>query len=274
MNRSLRIAGRWLALPVAVGASLLVLPLVSLLTPNMPGWRAEAITSFLAAFAWMTAGLALSGVSRVAGILLFLPGAACAWFLSTGIVHSVSPLYGVFTFAAACVGSALAWWLRARRTNPRLALSLPAIVLLVVLLRALATPALGVTRELTVRGERPVRVSVTSEQRQDGARIVVWRRRNDISRDASPAEVVGLELDPGSGPGSYRLVRITDAARIAAICARLRDDTKRLVTSDIARGNLPSSAAALPRRAAPCERGVLWEAIPESGFGESRSRQP
>ena len=60
----------------------------------------------------------------------------------------------------------------------------------------------------------------------------------------------------------------------AAICARLRDDTKRLVTSDIARGNLPSSAAALPRRAAPCERGVLWEAIPESGFGESRSRQP
>ena len=269
---TLGVAGRWLALPAAIGASLLALPLGVILVPTMPAWRSEFITSFVAAFAWMSAGLAFSGVSRVSGTLLFLAGAACAWFLSAGIVHSVSPLYGVFTFAAACVGGALAWWLRARRTNARLALSLPAIALLVVLARAVATSTLGVTRELTVRGERPVRVSVTSEQEASGFHVQVWRQHDDIARAALPADVVEIELDPGSGPGRYRLVRITDTIRIGAVCSRLRDDTHRLVRQEIARGDLPEVAVAFRRRVAPCERGVLWEAIPDDGAGAATDR--
>src|SRR5688500_13303083 len=66
--------------------------MLTLLVLRDPSWQSEAVVAGVAAAAWMTAGLRVAGpdASKL-GALFFLPGAAVAWFLARGIVHSTSP---------------------------------------------------------------------------------------------------------------------------------------------------------------------------------------
>ena len=257
------------ALIAALAAAVSVMLLISPLAATEPTWLSEAVVSLLTAAAWMLAGLSLAPRHRAAGVMLFLPGAACAWFLSRGIVHSISPYYGLLSLAAACAGAAFVWSARRRTVEGRhagvIAVMVPLLTLLLGATAVLAAPTLGITRQLWANeaDAEAVRVHIIHAER-DGIHVVYLWARNDgpVTAASRGDRAVNLELDPGSGPGSYHLARVRHPAEIERVCGDARTSTRDHIEAEIARGSIPRFITRLPFNLAACERGAIWEARP------------
>ncbi len=111
------VAGIVIAAVCAVGAALLIFQV----TEGLPFWLAELVATVGAAVVWMLLGLKVAPRHRAVGPILFATGTAAAWYLTRGIVHSVSPYYGLVSLAGAVVAASLAWAISPHRTPTPLA---------------------------------------------------------------------------------------------------------------------------------------------------------
>lgn len=241
------------AVVAAFAASIATAIFVVQLTGGLALWLAESIESFLAAAVWMLVGLKLSSRSNASATALFLAGTAAAWFLSRGIVHSTSPYYGLTSLASAVVGGAVVWigagdgW-RARIIS----LAVPGVTLGLIALVMLARPNLGVTRTLSqANGEnREVHITYLDDS------IYAWAA-NPLRAEGT----VRVELDPGSGAGTFRLQEIVDPVTRSSVCARFIADTRSLVASEVDGGHIPGFVTRIGFRIAECRTGHVWALV-------------
>jgi hypothetical protein len=224
-----------------------------------PFWLAEAIASCFVASVWMIAGLLVAKDRAViAGPILFLLGAAAAWMLARGIVHSVSPYYGLFSFAMACVAAMCAWLLRVRhssRVTRITALALPILVLMGGFGVALWNAPLAVTRRAQLADASFVRLPVVWDGIDGGRSLFAWNQR---PLQIGSGSTVRIELDVGSGFGTYRLEEVRDLSGKSAVCAAFRERSRDVIRSDVSGGNVPAFITRLPVRYPNCDSGTVW----------------
>lgn len=252
------------ALAAALLSATVVIVAMGPMTARFASWAAEASTSVVAAAIWMLVGLRVTGSTTQAGVTLFVAGAGLAWFLGRGIVHSISPYYGITSFAAACVGAALAWWVSRRRDDGVVAgawaIVMPLFTLLLGAAATLGTPTLGVTRRMWHDSAGPLRAHVIAARGDSARTIFLWTADGSASIREADSMRVRLELDPGSGGrDGYRLARMRDAATLSAACNSFRQRTAQMVQQEIARGDIPPFITTLPLNVARCASGTMWE---------------
>ena len=251
-----------LAFAASAIGGLCVIMITSPLAAIDSSWIGEALTGFVAAAVWMAVGMRIAPPHAAVSAALFLVGMACAWFLSRGVVHSVSPYYGLVSVASACAGGALAWAImdRMRRhATPVLAIAFPAVALVVGAAIILATPALAVTRPLWNGDREPIRVHMITVDRGGNHAVYLWTM---TPASIAPSEPVRVELDPGSGAGSYRLVPVRGAAEIEQLCDGFRRKTREMIDGEVDGGSVPRFVTRIPFKLARCEEGALWEVTP------------
>ena len=262
METAFRIAMLPLVCAAAAVAAFCVVLITGPVTNVGSPWLGESLTAFFAAAAWMSVGVRVAPRLPLAGAVLFVVGLGCAWFLNRGVVHSISPYYGLVPIASACVGGAIAWVVMNRMTGRgafMLALVLPSIVLVAVTAVTLATPALAATRDLWNGDRDPIRVPMLMTDRGGVGVMYLW---TETATTISLSERVRVEPDPGSGAGEYRLTPVREPVAIDALCADFRNATRAMIESEIARGSTPRFVTLLPFNLARCEQGTLWEAVP------------
>ncbi|MGH7460641.1 MAG: hypothetical protein ACREMA_06385, partial [Longimicrobiales bacterium] len=215
-----------LGLAAAGTAWFTVILLTSGLAGNEPFWIGEAAASAVSAAVWMAAGLAVARRTRAAAPIIFLFGAALAWFLSRGIVHSVSPYYGLFSFSVACCAGGLVWSVGLSppgRLYARLAaIAVSLVTPVTVVAVTLATPDLGVTRVLSDATSQSKRVSMLVVEHGREHTMYLWLPAGKTIVPGARDSTVALEPDPGSGPGRYRVIPLRNEAEIADLCKRFR----------------------------------------------------
>jgi hypothetical protein len=244
------------AVPAAFATSIATALGVFQLVSGQSHWIAEAIATFFAAAVWMLVGLKLSPRSSARATVLFLAGTATAWFLSRGIVHSVSPYYGLTALASAVIGAALVWTVVGEGTRARvLSLAVPSLTLVLVALSILSRPHLGLTRTLSQADgdDRKVHITYINDS------IYAWT--------ADPLRTEGtvqVELDPGSGASVYRLQEVADTATRTAVCERFAHDTQSWVASEVDEGSIPAFVTRIGFREADCRTGHLWVLVRDS----------
>jgi hypothetical protein len=225
-----------------------------------PAWMGEALEAVIVAVAWMLVGLAVAG-RRAAGIapILFLFGAAAAWMLARGIVHTASPYYGLFSFGIACVGAAIVWAVHRRRERARstraIVVFLPLMVVAAVFLNTLLRAPIGIRRVVGDVSGRAMQVAPTERG------VYIWSKSNMVL-PFRPDGIVLIELDPGSGPSTYRATEIVDAQQVHSACAALRAAPDRLIGYEVDAGHTPGFMRLLPIRYRSCETGRIWLAEP------------
>jgi hypothetical protein len=69
-----------------VGATVLCSPVAGI----GPAWLGESLAGAIGGAIWMASGLIVAHRVPAVAPLLFFPGAALAWYLSRGVVHSTS----------------------------------------------------------------------------------------------------------------------------------------------------------------------------------------
>jgi|CXWL01.1.fsa_nt_gi hypothetical protein len=240
--------GRFLlALPAAAAVSIMAALLMVQLTAVMPFWLGEAIAAAVAGAVWMIVFARLGPVPFAGSVVSFLCGTGVAWLLSRGIVHSVSPYFGLVSVLAAISGAGIAW-LAVAQERATVGGLVPATLLVATCL-ALGPPALGVQRTLTDAGQQSRRVHVHFVRDT----TYLWSAAR-----LDPTTPVGVELDPGSGGGRYRLTPVTATTR-ALVCERFQAAARSLIGDEVAGGHIPRFITALPFRLADCNAGEIWE---------------
>ncbi len=251
-----------LAVAGAALAAFVVILIASPLASVQPSWASEAFTGFVSAAVWMIAGMLVAPRHVVITATLFLVGMACAWFVSRGVVHSVSPYYGLVSIAAACAGGALAWASVNRtmgRRIPILASALPLGALIAGAGVTLATPAVAVKRPLWNGDRDPTHVHLLVTVRETASALYFW---TETSATIDPSESIRVETDPGYGAGEYRLTQVRAAGEIDALCSEFREYTRAMIDSEIARGVIPRFMERIPYNSGRCEQGSMWHAVP------------
>jgi len=229
-----------------------------------PAWMGEALEAAIVAVAWTLAGLAVAGrhASRIAPTI-FLLGAAMAWMLARGIVHTVSPYYGLLSFATACAAAAAIWSVHGRRERSRslraIPVLLPITVVVIFFLNALLRAPIGIDGAV---GDDSVKVQLpVAPIGAETQRLYVWSKRS-AALPARPDGIVPIELDGDSGPSYYRVTEIVDSTRIRSACDALRAVPASLVDTEIHAGRTPAVMRILPIRYRECESGRIWLAEP------------
>lgn len=239
-----------LALPAAGAASIGAALLLVQLTAVMPFWLGEAIAAAVAAAVWMLVFTVLAPNQFGGAVVSLLCGTAVAWLLGRGIVHSVSPYFGLVSVLAAITGAGIAWIGRSsdRRTRTK-AGTVVLVTLLAATSLALAPPALGKVRILTDADQHARGMHVVSVRDT----VYLWTKA-----PLDPTTPVGVELDPGSGSGRYRLYPVVASTR-AVVCDGFRAETRSMISDEVATGQIPRFITALPFHMADCSRGAIWE---------------
>ncbi|MCC6244570.1 MAG: hypothetical protein IT353_17130 [Gemmatimonadaceae bacterium] len=213
-------------------------------------WLGEAVASLVAAAVWMVIGRRLAPPAPSAAIVLFVCGVAAVWFLSRGIVHSISPYYGLASIAAAHGGASVTWAALARDARDRWrSVAVPITALVLIGSWQLATPSFGVTRTLWEPDGSERVVHVTSAN----GIPYMW-----TEAPLTESGRIRIELDPGSGASEYRSQRVVDAATRTLVCDRFAQDTRTRIAAEVKSGAIPSAVTRLPFRTADCADGQLW----------------
>ena len=241
-----------------VGVILLTSKVVSL----EPTWMGEGVLSVLSAAAWMGAGLAVAQRNEIAAPFIFLPGAAVCWFVTRGVVHSVTPYFGLFSILVSCLSAAVVWFLFVRHSDWRYArisaVAVPLVTAIIVAGASLAKPNLGVTRRLQDASSRNTHVHMVTFERNQQYPTYLWTESTGTLRLGADS-IIAFEPDPGSGKGRYRLTRVRNESEIEEICNRLRESARRGAEHEIAGGATPRFITRLPTRPVKCERGIVWQ---------------
>lgn len=255
-----------LAIPLGVvaafgsgaAAMILLAPAINL----VPLGVGEASISFIAAGSWMAAGLMVAQRRTAAGPIIFLPGAALAWFLARGVVHSVSPYIGIFSFTMACAGGGSVWWLLVRRSGTRyaqaMAIAAPILTAAFTVAATLATPTIGVSRRLWEPTSEGRRVSMVTVERDGQSLVYLWADPDQPLLPDPRDSTILLEADPGSGAAQYRVQQVHSRAEKQDVCRHLHATLGEFIEAELALGAIPPFVTLLPVRRARCERGSIW----------------
>ncbi|MGV3709359.1 MAG: hypothetical protein ACO1Q7_11000 [Gemmatimonas sp.] len=251
-----------LATVVAAIAGFAALFLLPNILPTDSPWSVP-LSAFIVAGAWMSVGLLIARRTSAAGPIIFLPGAVCAYFFARGVVHSVSPWYGLIEFFSACLGAAIAGALLAHRRARLFGFAFPIATGVLISVLALCFAPQVLSRSITRNdgSTGTVLVFFDSNPRHGGYVIDPEGSNSDVLvRDS-----VRIEMDPGSGNGSYRLERMVSEADIMAACDAMKAFAESLLVREVARGSTAQWITRIPARAPRCRADRLWRIVQQPG---------
>ncbi|HYW32857.1 MAG TPA: hypothetical protein VE869_15260 [Gemmatimonas sp.] len=220
-----------------------------------PAWLSESVQAVVIATAWMALGLAFLRRTAFVEFSLFVLGAACAWFLARGMMHSVSPYYGLVPYVAACVGGGvtwMAWGTRTLRERGMAALTMLGCIAFSGV--PLLSPPLGAVRSFETATGRRERAALAWAG-AGSSRALYLRTDGAVSLDT----LIEGRLDrDGSGPQPVTLRRIRGAGEARTICEGITNLAQSMIRNELASGTTPSFLIRLPVRWPDCLEGALW----------------
>jgi len=231
-------------------------------------WYGQAAAAAIASAVWMLVGLHVAPRSRVVAGGLFSSGAVLMWWWSRGVVHSVSPYYGLTTFAAAIVaaGGAYLWFEVKHSGHPGDPAVLSLVFTTVLIGRSLLSEAPGLDRTLRMGVGDEVRVGTVATE--DGSRFI-WT-------PSSVTEIPpnnSIELDPGSGFVSGNdFVRISSDSERSRVCALFDDQDREDLAEEVRDQTTPGIFSTLPPGGRSCLSGEVWELVERQGNALSNQR--
>jgi hypothetical protein len=252
-----------LSCAAALAAGIGTVVVMSTLTRSETSWIAESMTGFAAAAVWMAVGIRTAGThASKAAPIIFLLGAKAAWFLTRDIVHSTSPYYGLFAFAAACLGAMLAWsigtWNRSAYPARGVAVILPLLMVVVIYSVALLRPPLSYTRRVVTLDSKTRDLPMVWTGQAEGREWYVWSPA-DVELVRNAGDSTDVEIDAGSGDiGRRAVVETRDPQTVRVACAAFRAQASESVRGEIRGGSVPAFMLKLPIRYPSCKQGRIW----------------